>query len=194
MNNACVNIVSDDPLFTEGVKGLLKLCRAEDPAGAGAALKTKILFLDLDSLDQSIFQIVRTLTHLSYEETYRVVFWTSNQHDYTLNFLRTIEGACFISKNASLAAVARAMQAVLRGESFVSPAIAEMFRESNEPGNITEETFTILDNMMSGVRVKRIAADMQMADKSVYSKLRQFRGRMALMRKSDFLSFIHEIS
>ncbi|MBW7981148.1 response regulator transcription factor [Enterobacillus tribolii] len=194
INDACVGIVSNDPLFTEGVKGLLKLCRSDIAPGTCPVMQSKILFLDLDSLDQSIFEIVRTLTHLSYEQTYRVVFWTTNQHDYTLNFLRTIENASFISKNAQLEPIKKAMQAVLRGEIFISPAIDGMFRESNKPGNISEETFTILDNMMSGVRVKRIAANLQVADKSIYSKMRQFRGRLALMRKSDFLSFIHEIS
>lgn len=72
--------------------------------------------------------------------------------------------------------------------------VQHTFQTSNGPGRVTEETFTILDDMMSGMRVKCIAAKLNTADKSIYSKLRQFRERLSLLRKSDFLSFIHDIS
>jgi len=194
IDNAVIAILSDDPMFAAGVKSLLKKIA---PLGQGAVIdsdRAKIVMVDLDSLNQSIFQVVRTLAGLRSYDAYRTVFWTSNQAEHTLNFIRLIDNASFINKKASLESVESAVQEVLRGGRFVTKEVQHTFQTSNGPGRVTEETFTILDDMMSGMRVKCIAAKLHTADKSIYSKLRQFRERLSLLRKSDFLSFIHDIS
>ncbi|KID06683.1 hypothetical protein PU00_01180 [Hafnia alvei] len=194
IDNAVIAILSDDPMFAAGVKSLLKKIA---PLGQGAVIdsdRAKIVMVDLDSLNQSIFQVVRTLAGLRSYDAYRTVFWTSNQAEHTLNFVRLIDNASFINKKASLESVESAVQEVLRGGRFVTQEVQYTFQTSNGPGRVTEETFTILDDMMSGMRVKCIAAKLHTADKSIYSKLRQFRERLSLLRKSDFLSFIHDIS
>ncbi|WP_445611423.1 DNA-binding response regulator [Hafnia alvei] len=190
IDNAVIAILSDDPMFAAGVKSLLKKIA---PLGQGAVIdsdRAKIVMVDLDSLNQSIFQVVRTLAGLRSYDAY----WTSNQAEHTLNFVRLIDNASFINKKASLESVESAVQEVLRGGRFVTQEVQHTFQTSNGPGRVTEETFTILDDMMSGMRVKCIAAKLHTADKSIYSKLRQFRERLSLLRKSDFLSFIHDIS
>ncbi|TBM33125.1 response regulator transcription factor [Hafnia paralvei] len=194
LDNAVIGILSDDPMFATGLKGLLKKIA---PLGQGAVVdsdRTKFIMVDLDSLHQSIFHLVRSLSGLRAYDLYRIVFWTSNQAEHTLNFVRLIDNASFINKKAPLESVEQAVQQVLSGRRFVTPEVQHMFQISNGPGRVTEETFTILDDMMSGMRVKCIAAKLNTADKSIYSKLRQFRERLSLLRKSDFLSFIHDIS
>ncbi|MGC6232488.1 DNA-binding response regulator [Hafnia paralvei] len=194
LDNAVIGILSDDPMFATGLKGLLKKIA---PLGQGAVVdsdRTKFIMVDLDSLHQSIFHLVRSLSGLRAYDLYRIVFWTSNQAEHTLNFVRLIDNASFINKKAPLESVEQAVQQVLSGRRFVTQEVQHMFQTSNGPGRVTEETFTILDDMMSGMRVKCIAAKLNTADKSIYSKLRQFRERLSLLRKSDFLSFIHDIS
>lgn len=194
LDNAVIGILSDDPMFATGLKGLLKKIA---PLGQGAVVdsdRTKFIMVDLDSLHQSIFHLVRSLSGLRAYDLYRIVFWTSNQAEHTLNFVRLIDNASFINKKAPLESVEQAVQQVLSGRRFVTPEVQHMFQTSNGPGRVTEETFTILDDMMSGMRVKCIAAKLNTADKSIYSKLRQFRERLSLLRKSDLLSFIHDIS
>lgn len=167
------------------------------PLGQGAVVdsdRTKFIMVDLDSLNQSIFHLVRSLSGLRAYDLYRIVFWTSNQAEHTLNFVRLIDNASFINKKAPLESVEQAVKQVLSGGRFVTQEVQHTFQTSNGPGRVTEETFTILDDMMSGMRVKCIAAKLNTADKSIYSKLRQFRERLSLLRKSDFLSFIHDIS
>ncbi|OFS12830.1 response regulator transcription factor [Hafnia sp. HMSC23F03] len=194
LDNAVIGILSDDPMFATGLKGLLKKIA---PLGQGAVVdsdRTKFIMVDLDSLHQSIFHLVRSLSGLRAYDLYRIVFWTSNQAEHTLNFVRLIDNASFINKKAPLESVEQAVKQVLSGSRFVTLEVQHMFQTSNGPGRVTEETFTILDDMMSGMRVKCIAAKLNTADKSIYSKLRQFRERLSLLRKSDFLSFIHDIS
>lgn len=194
LDNAVIGILSDDPMFATGLKSLLKKIA---PLGQGAVMdsdRTKFIMVDLDSLNQSIFQLVRSLSGLRAYDLYRIVFWTSNQAEHTLNFVRLIDNASFINKKAPLETVEQAVKQVLSGKRFVTQEVQHMFQTSNGPGRVTEETFTILDDMMSGMRVKCIAAKLNTADKSIYSKLRQFRERLSLLRKSDFLSFIHDIS
>ena len=194
LDNAVIGILSDDPMFATGLKGLLKKIA---PLGQGAVVdsdRTKFIMVDLDSLHQSIFHLVRSLSGLRAYDLYRIVFWTSNQAEHTLNFVRLIDNASFINKKAPLESVEQAVKQVLSGGRFVTQEVQHTFQTSNGPGRVTEETFTILDDMMSGMRVKCIAAKLNTADKSIYSKLRQFRERLSLLRKSDFLSFIHDIS
>ena len=78
IDNAVIAILSDDPMFAAGVKSLLKKIA---PLGQGAVIdsdRAKIVMVDLDSLNQSIFQVVRTLAGLRSYDAYRTVFWTSN--------------------------------------------------------------------------------------------------------------------
>ena len=194
LDNAVIGILSDDPMFATGLKSILKKIA---PLGQGAVVdsdRTKFIMVDLDSLNQSIFHLVRSLSGLRAYDLYRIVFWTSNQAEHTLNFVRLIDNASFINKKAPLESVEQAVKQVLSGGRFVTQEVQHTFQTSNGPGRVTEETFTILDDMMSGMRVKCIAAKLHTADKSIYSKLRQFRERLSLLRKSDFLSFIHDIS
>ncbi|NIH32812.1 response regulator transcription factor [Hafnia paralvei] len=194
LDNAVIGILSDDPMFATGLKSILKKIA---PLGQGAVVdsdRTKFIMVDLDSLNQSIFHLVRSLSGLRAYDLYRIVFWTSNQAEHTLNFVRLIDNASFINKKAPLESVEQAVKQVLSGRRFVTQEVQHTFQTSNGPGRVTEETFTILDDMMSGMRVKCIAAKLNTADKSIYSKLRQFRERLSLLRKSDFLSFIHDIS
>lgn len=194
LDNAVIGILSDDPMFATGLKSILKKIA---PLGQGAVVdsdRTKFIMVDLDSLNQSIFHLVRSLSGLRAYDLYRIVFWTSNQAEHTLNFVRPIDNASFINKKAPLESVEQAVKQVLSGGRFVTQEVQHTFQTSNGPGRVTEETFTILDDMMSGMRVKCIAAKLNTADKSIYSKLRQFRERLSLLRKSDFLSFIHDIS
>lgn len=194
LDNAVIGILSDDPMFATGLKSILKKIA---PLGQGAVVdsdRTKFIMVDLDSLNQSIFHLVRSLSDLRAYDLYRIVFWTSNQAEHTLNFVRLIDNASFINKKAPLESVEQAVKQVLSGGRFVTQEVQHTFQTSNGPGRVTEETFTILDDMMSGMRVKCIAAKLNTADKSIYSKLRQFRERLSLLRKSDFLSFIHDIS
>ncbi|AMH17541.1 hypothetical protein M988_0165 [Hafnia paralvei ATCC 29927] len=194
LDNAVIGILSDDPMFATGLKSILKKIA---PLGQGAVVdsdRTKFIMVDLDSLNQSIFHLVRSLSGLRAYDLYRIVFWTSNQAEHTLNFVRLIDNASFINKKAPLESVEQAVKQVLSGGRFVTQEVQHTFQTSNGPGRVTEETFTILDDMMSGMRVKCIAAKLNTADKSIYSKLRQFRERLSLLRKSDFLSFIHDIS
>lgn len=194
LDNAVIGILSDDPVFATGLKSILKKIA---PLGQGAVVdsdRTKFIMVDLDSLNQSIFHLVRSLSGLRAYDLYRIVFWTSNQAEHTLNFVRLIDNASFINKKAPLESVEQAVKQVLSGGRFVTQEVQHTFQTSNGPGRVTEETFTILDDMMSGMRVKCIAAKLNTADKSIYSKLRQFRERLSLLRKSDFLSFIHDIS
>ena len=194
LDNAVIGILSDDPMFATGLKSILKKIA---PLGQGAVVdsdRTKFIMVDLDSLNQSIFHLVRSLSGLRAYDLYRIVFWTSNPAAHTLNFVRLIDNASFINKKAPLESVEQAVKQVLSGGRFVTQEVQHTFQTSNGPGRVTEETFTILDDMMSGMRVKCIAAKLNTADKSIYSKLRQFRERLSLLRKSDFLSFIHDIS
>lgn len=194
LDNAVIGILSDDPMFATGLKSILKKIA---PLWQGAVVdsdRTKFIMVDLDSLNQSIFHLVRSLSGLRAYDLYRIVFWTSNQAEHTLNFVRLIDNASFINKKAPLESVEQAVKQVLSGGRFVTQEVQHTFQTSNGPGRVTEETFTILDDMMSGMRVKCIAAKLNTADKSIYSKLRQFRERLSLLRKSDFLSFIHDIS
>ena len=194
LDNAVIGILSDDPMFATGLKSILKKIA---PLGQGAVVdsdRTKFIMVDLDSLNQSIFHLVRSLSGLRAYDLYRIVFWTSNQAEHTLNFVRLIDNASFINKKAPLESVEQAVKQVLSGGRFVTQEVQHTFQTSNGPGRVTEETFTILDDMMSGMRVKCIAAKLNTADKSIYSKLRQFRERLSLLRKSAFLSFIHDIS
>ena len=194
LDNAVIGILSDDPMFATGLKSILKKIA---PLGQGAVVdsdRTKFIMVDLDSLNQSIFHLVRSLSGLRAYDLYRIVFWTSNQAEHTLNFVRLIDNASFINKKAPLESVEQAVKQVLSGGRFVTQEVQHTFQTSNGPGRVTEETFTILDDMMSGMRVKCIAAKLNTADKSIYSKLRQFRERLSLLRNSDFLSFIHDIS
>ena len=194
LDNALIGILSDDPMFATGLKSILKKIA---PLGQGAVVdsdRTKFIMVDLDSLNQSIFHLVRSLSGLRAYALYRIVFWTSNQAEHTLNFVRLIDNPSFINKKAPLESVEQAVKQVLSGGRFVTQEVQHTFQTSNGPGRVTEETFTILDDMMSGMRVKCIAAKLNTADKSIYSKLRQFRERLSLLRKSDFLSFIHDIS
>lgn len=194
LDNAVIGILSDDPMFATGLKSILKKIA---PLGQGAVVdsdRTKFIMVDLDSLNQSIFHLVRSLSGLRAYDLYRIVFWTSKQAEHTLNFVRLIDNASFINKKAPLESVEQAVKQVLSGGRFVTQEVQHTFQTSNGPGRVTEETFTILDDMMSGMRVKCIAAKLNTADKSIYSKLRQFRERLSLLRKSDFLSFIHDIS
>lgn len=194
LDNAVIGILSDDPMFATGLKSILKKIA---PLGQGAVVdsdRTKFIMVDLDSLNQSIFHLVRSLSGLRAYDLYRIVFWTSNQAEHTLDFVRLIDNASFINKKAPLESVEQAVKQVLSGGRFVTQEVQHTFQTSNGPGRVTEETFTILDDMMSGMRVKCIAAKLNTADKSIYSKLRQFRERLSLLRKSDFLSFIHDIS
>lgn len=191
-DRAAIRVLSDDQMFISGVCALLARVA---PCGQGAILddtREQMLFIDLNHLTHSLFHLVRALAHLP--SSYRVVFWTAQQPAHTLNFLRLIENASFIHKKASLLDIERAMREILCGQRFITPQVKHTFMSSNGPGRVSEETFTILDNMMSGVRVKCIAAKLHTADKSVYSKIRQFREKLSLLRKSDFLSFIHDIS
>lgn len=191
-DRAAIRVLSDDQMFISGVCALLARVA---PCGQGAILddtREQMLFIDLNHLTHSLFHLVRALAHLP--SSYRVVFWTAQQPAHTLNFLRLIENASFIHKKASLLDIERAMREILCGQRFITSQVKHTFMSSNGPGRVSEETFTILDNMMSGVRVKCIAAKLHTADKSVYSKIRQFREKLSLLRKSDFLSFIHDIS
>ncbi len=193
-DRAAIHILSGDDMFISGVRALLSHIA---PGGQGAVLddrRERMLFIDLNSLSHSLFQLVRNLAAQSGYQAYRVVFWTARQPAHTLNFLRLIDNASFIHKKAPLSAIEGALRQILSGQRFITPQVRQTFMSSNGPGRVTEETFTILDNVMSGVRVKCIAAKMHTADKSVYSKLRQFREKLSLLRKSDFLSFIHDIS
>ena len=110
IDNAVIAILSDDPMFAAGVRSLLKKIA---PLGQGAVIdsdRAKIVLVDLDSLNQSIFQVVRTLAGLRSYDDYRTVFWTSNQAEHTLNFVRLIDNASFINKKASLDSVESAVQ------------------------------------------------------------------------------------
>ena len=64
LDNAVIGILSDDPMFATGLKGLLKKIA---PLGQGAVVdsdRTKFIMVDLDSLHQSIFHLVRSLSGL----------------------------------------------------------------------------------------------------------------------------------
>ncbi|AOV95585.1 hypothetical protein A9798_00595 [Edwardsiella hoshinae] len=191
-DRTAIYVLSDDQMFISGVCALLARVA---PCGQGAILddtREQMLFIDLNHLTHPLFHLVRALTPLS--SCYRVVFWTAHQPAHILNFLRVIENASFIHKKASLLETEQAIHQILSGRRFITPQVKHTFMSSNGPGRVSEETFTILDNIMSGVRVKCIAAKLHTADKSVYSKIRQFRDKLSLLRKSDFLSFIHDIS
>ena len=200
--------VDDHAIFRQGVKQILlqydRQARIGDAATAEAALQMAresrwdVVILDLSLPDRSGFQV---LTDLKREQPQLPVIVLSMHADdeYALRALRN--GASgYVTKESAPEELVAALQKVMRGGRYMTPALAEKIAFSvasptapEKPHHtLSEREMEVLQLIGAGKSLKEIAAMLSLSVKSVGTYRARVLEKMTMSTNADLIRYVVE--
>ena len=179
-----VLIADDHPMFRSGVSQTLKAAgpfevvgeagNAQDAIQLAQQLQPKVVLLDINMPGCGL-QAAAAIHRANPEIC--IVMLTVSETEQSVNAALEAGAKCYILKGASGAELARVLQAVCEGESYVSPALAArlltqlrqkpVVKERNTLSDLTSREGEILAHAARGLTNKEIARSLSLSEKTV---------------------------
>lgn len=179
-----VLIADDQPVFRAGVSHVLKASGSFEIVGeaAGAAQTVQLvqkLVPDLVLLDVALqgcgITAAREVRRIA--PTVKLVFLTASESEESVNTALEAGAIGYILKSISTVELARVLQSISQGESYVTPGLAARLltqlrarpkqRERNVLSDLTSREEQILAQVALGLTNKEIARSLSLSEKTV---------------------------
>lgn len=201
---ACVLIADDHAVVRAGFRRILEDAATFRHIGeAASGTETlqrlregiwQLVVLDINMPDRSGLDILRQI-RTGYPETRVLVLSGFPERQYGLNVLRA--GASgFLSKEAAPDELLRAVQVVLAGKRYVSPALAEILAATfdddlGQPlhARLSTREFQIMRKLAQGRSVTEIGHELRLSVKTVSTYRSRLLQKMGLKTNADLTSY-----
>ncbi|MFP5245445.1 MAG: response regulator [Thermoanaerobaculia bacterium] len=199
--------VDDHAIFRHGVKQILlqhdPQTKIGEAATAEAAMQLArvarwdVVILDLSLPDRSGFQVLSELKH-EQPELPVIVLSMHGEDEYAIRALRN--GASgYVTKESAPEDLIAAMQKVLRGGRYMTPALAEKiaFAMASPPSQaphhtLSEREMEVLQLIGVGKSLKEIAAILSLSVKSVATYRARVLEKMTMSTNADMIRYVVE--
>lgn len=192
-----VVLVDDHSLFRAGIRALLRDIPAAEVVGeaddgqtgveVACALRPDIVIMDISMKRTSGLEATRQLQQ-RLPATRVIMLSMFSEADYVLEAMRA-GAAGYLVKDAATHELAVALAAVMRGETYVSPAISRHLVDgaiqrrspgSTEAAPLTARQLQILKLIAAGDATKEIAHDLGLSVKTVEAHRAQIMDRLGI--------------
>ncbi|HEY0143844.1 MAG TPA: response regulator transcription factor [Thermoanaerobaculia bacterium] len=199
--------IDDHAIFRQGVRQILlqydRLVHIGEAATAAAALQLArdapwdVVILDLSLPDRSGFQLLTELKHERHSLPV-LVLSMHGEDEYALRALRS-GAAGYVTKESAPEELIAAIQKVMRGGRYMTPALAEKiaFAYASPAAQAPHQTLSeremeVLQLIGAGKSLKEIAAQLALSVKSISTYRSRVLEKMAMSTNADLIRYVVE--
>jgi two-component system, NarL family, invasion response regulator UvrY len=199
--------VDDHAIFRQGVKQILlqydRAAKIGEAATAEAAMQLAresrwdVVILDLSLPDRSGFQVLSELKH-EQPDVPVIVLSMHGEDEYAVRALRN-GAAGYVTKESAPEDLIAAIQKVMRGGRYMTPALAEKIAfayaspSSQAPHHaLSEREMEVLQLIGAGKSLKEIAAMLSLSVKSVGTYRARLLEKMTMSTNAELIRYVVE--
>lgn len=168
MNQICIVIADDHPIFREGLKKVIErdaqlkvVGEAEDGEEAIARiteLTPDVAVLDMDMPGKDGFAVVRAVQELRL--AVKIMFLTMHNSETIFNSALDLGVAGYVLKDGAIAEIVNGVRIVAAGRNYISPALSTfLLNRANRGTELAQHKPTLHDLTPTERRVLKLIAD-----------------------------------
>lgn len=199
-----VLIVDDHAMLREGLKQVVTTLphagaagEAESGQEALARLREQewsLVVLDISLPDRNGLDVLKQIKAL-YPKLPVLILSMHSEAEYAVRAFRA-GAAGYLTKRSARAELVEAIQQILRGKRYITPAVAEQLlvdttsgEESRSLEVLSDREFQVLTMMASGLRIKDIAAQLGVSAKTVSTHRTNILAKLHLQSTADLIRY-----
>lgn len=203
-----VMVVDDHPLITQGLASALKpfgideveaLADGTQAVARYEAVQPDVLVLDLRIGQVRGLDVARNI--LAKDPSGRIVFYSQFDQDHIVQEAYRIGGKAFVTKNADMAVLAKAITVASEGQTYFVPEIAERLAflsvrgDESPQAKLNERELLVFKRMAQGLTHAEIAEELKLSSKTIGLITQSIKEALGVSRPADItrLAIKHQL-